>query len=290
MLWLLLKTLIKSSCPPVPAETSTILFRGERLFSIHQVSFFGTWRQFHLSLGTQRKEGWYCCKEMLIVLWGSLEEITETFVAGRQVLLSLALCFSTDFWKMPGGQGGRVEFITILKGRRRAELNFETQRALWAVLNWVCLFTANACSAKLVGMDGDLLSPPSVGWVLLLQLWFLVSGLVRAAYGSDGPPSVWKALAAQQCFLFWSLRGAQGASGGTCGARRGRRMLLDWQWLMAYAEWVSCSIASSRNHLLKTEPRCCEFLLERSVHSLRQPHTACSEVRLNSASLLSYVA
>lgn len=64
---------------------------------------------------------------------------------------------------MPGGQGGRVEFIMILKGKGRAELNFATQRVLRAVLNWVCLSTAKACSAKLVGMDGDLLSPPSVG-------------------------------------------------------------------------------------------------------------------------------
>lgn len=101
---------------------------------------------------------------MLIALWGSPEEIAEPFVAGRQVLLSSALCFSSDFYKMPHGQEGRVEFIKILKGKGRAELNIESQRLLQAVFNRVCLFTADVCSDKLMGMGMRISSHPlSVG-------------------------------------------------------------------------------------------------------------------------------
>lgn len=99
---------------------------------------------------------------MLIALWGSPEEIAELFVAGCWVSLSSALCFSSDFCKMLRGQEGRVEFIKILKGKGRAVLNIALQRLLQAVLNWICLFIARVCSAKLTGM-GFCSHPTSVG-------------------------------------------------------------------------------------------------------------------------------
>lgn len=67
---------------------------------------------------------------MLIVLWGSPEEIAGPFVVGLWVSLSLALCFSSDFYKTLCGQEGRVEFIKILKGKGRAMLNIAFQRLL----------------------------------------------------------------------------------------------------------------------------------------------------------------
>lgn len=93
---------------------------------------------------------------MLIALWGSPEEFAELFVAGCWVSLSSALCFLSDFCNTLCGQEERVEFIKILKGKRRALLNSASQRMPQAVSNWVCLFIAHVqCQAD---GDGDLVS------------------------------------------------------------------------------------------------------------------------------------